>query len=87
MRSVTALFFRAAVKTLFSLVTTSAGVPAGETSPNQPTDSYPSRPLSIMVGTLGKVSTRVVDETARPRSLPSRINCCEVGMSSTARGT
>src|SRR5262245_14560998 len=44
MRSVTALSFRAAVKTLFSLVTTSPGVPAGDTSPNQPTDSYPSRP-------------------------------------------
>src|SRR3954452_16038352 len=79
--------FSAFVKASFSLLMTSAGVPEGATSPNQPTDSKPAMPLSASVGTSGQDGRQRADETPTALSLPSRINCLDAGISSTAKGT
>ena len=54
-----------------SLSTTGAGVAAGATTPYQVPVSKPGRPDSAIVGTSGRMATRLSDDTASGRILPA----------------
>ena len=84
--SIAAGSFRAFTKAAFSLLMISGGVAAGATMPNQPTDSNPLRPCSESGGTSGKNTTGLAADTPSAFSFPSRINCRDAGISSTASG-
>ena len=69
----------AALVSALSLLTISAGVPAGAHSPAQKHSDRPGKPLSIMVGTSGSSGWRAGPHTAIARILPSRISGTSVG--------
>ena len=68
-------------------VTTSRGVPAGTEMPNGIVHSVPGRPASPTVGTSGSSDTRSFVATARPRTLPARIDVAVGTSTSENSGT
>src|SRR3990167_403802 len=72
---------------VFSVVTTAAGVPAGAKSPYQVLTSKSLKPDCATVGTSGRDELRWAEVTASGRSLPALIWPIAEGRDDTSRST